>query len=99
MPSATTAATISIFSEESALGIGLPLSVACKLVHGLDAFGAALFADDEAVLDAQDAIGKRYGARIMGDCQHRAALVLGDLRQQRHDGETVLAVEGSGRLV
>ena len=65
--------------EESILGIGFPLSVACQLVHRLDALGAALLADDEAVLDAQHAVGERHGARVVRDGEHRAALVLGDL--------------------
>src|SRR4029450_5973841 len=99
MPRASTAATISILSEESALRIGLPLSRARQLVHGLDPFGATLFADDQAILDLQKAVGIRHGTRIVRYRQHRPAAVFGDLRQQRHDGDTVLTVERRRWLV
>ena len=61
--------------------------------------GTPLFADDHSVFDAQDPIGKRNGARVVGDGEHRAALVLRDLGQQLHDRKPVLAVERSRRLV
>src|SRR5882762_3314318 len=93
------AATISMLSEESPLGIGLALSVACQLVHRLDAFCATLLADDQAVLDAQHAVGKWNGSRVVGDSEHCPARVLGDLREELHNGHPVLAVERRRRLV
>ncbi len=68
-------------------------------MHGLDAFGAPLFADYVAVLDPQDAVREWNGARIVRDGEHGAALVLGDLGEKLHDGEPVLAVESRRGLV
>jgi len=99
MPRAKMAATISILSEESPLRIGFTLSVACQLVHRLDALGAALLADDLAVLDAQHAVGKRNGSGIVSDCQHGATRVLGDLGEELHHRDPVLAIERRRGLV
>src|SRR5262245_13829677 len=93
------AATISMLSEESPLGIGLALSVACQLVHRLDAFCAALLTNDKAVFDAQHAIGKWDGSGVVGDGEHGAARVFGDFGEQLHYGHPVLAVERRRRLV
>src|SRR5262245_4236073 len=59
----------------------------------------ALFADDPAVLDANDPVGERKDTGVVGDDQHTAAAVARDLRQHRHDGVAVSAVERGGRLV
>ena len=60
---------------------------------------ARLFADDASVFDANDAIGERQYTRIVRHDQHPARRILGDLRQHRHDGLTVFAVERGRRLV
>src|SRR5215470_107432 len=93
------AATISMLSEESPLGIGLALSVACQLVHRLDALGAALLANDEAIFDPQHAVGEWDGSGVVGDGEHGAARVFGDFGEQLHYGHPVLAVERCRRLV
>src|SRR3984893_7980985 len=99
MPSAKTAATMSMLRLESPLSIGLALSVASELVHRLDVLGAAFLADNQAILDAQHPVGERNGSGIVGDGQNRAALVGGDLREELHDGKPVFAVERRRRLV
>ena len=60
---------------------------------------AGFLADDAAVLDMDDPVGERHEPRIVGDDQHAAARVLGDVRQDTHDGLAVLAVQRGGRLV
>src|SRR5215510_60474 len=68
-------------------------------MDGAGAFVAPLVVDDPAVLDAQDAVGERHDARVVGDDEQRARRILGELRQHRHDGVTVLAVQRRRRLV
>src|SRR5215813_1540081 len=86
------AATISMLSEESPLGIGLALSVACQLVHRLDAFGAEFLANDEAIFDAQHAVGEWDGSGVVGDGEHGAARVFDEVANQLHYGPPVLAL-------
>jgi len=43
--------------------------------------------------------GELQDARVVGDDQHAASLIPGDLRQQRHHGPAVLGVQRGGRLV
>src|SRR5262252_5604226 len=93
------AATISMLSEESPLGIGLALSVACQLVHRLDAFCAALLANDEAIFDAQHAVGEWDGSGVVGDGEYGSARVFGDFGEKLHYGHPVLAVERRRRLI
>src|SRR6516225_921615 len=99
MPTASSAARASMATLESPLGIGFPLSVACELMHGFDTLRATLLADDQAILDAQNAIGEGDGARIVRHRQHGAALVSGNFREELHDRDAVLAVERGRRLV
>jgi len=66
---------------------------------GRRAAWAGLLGDDAAVLDAHHPVGERQGARIVGDHQHGALGVAGDLGQHRHDGLAVVAVERRGRLI
>src|SRR6266545_3551227 len=60
---------------------------------------AALLADDRSILDANDALGERHDTWVMCHHQHRAGRVGGDLRQNFHDGVSILAVERGGWLV
>src|SRR4029079_2457280 len=81
------------------LSMGLPSL--CKICNfrGIEALWAALFADNSSVLNAHDAVRVAERARVVGDRQDAAVLLLGDAGEQRHHGVAVLAVESGGWLV
>jgi hypothetical protein len=58
-----------------------------------------LLADQPTVLDEDDAVGKGDETRIMRHHQDAATVIAGDAGQNAHDGLTIAAVEGGGRLV
>ena len=55
--------------------------------------------EDQAVLDVDDAVGVGLQARVVGDADHRRAVLLGGALQQADDDLAVLAVERGGGLV
>src|SRR4029079_11292145 len=57
------------------------------------------FTDDIAVLDMDDSACKGHQPRIVGDDQHAAPGISGDVGQDTHDRLAVLAVQCGGRLV
>src|SRR5690606_32776014 len=54
---------------------------------------------DASVLDADDAIGEAFEARIVSDDDDGAAVRAGELAQQLHHRQRRLRVERRGRLV
>ena len=61
--------------------------------------GGRLVRQDAAVLEVDDAVGEGFQARVVGDADHRRAVLRGGAAQQAHDHLAVLAVERRGRLV
>src|SRR5215470_20100053 len=76
-----------------------PLLVGAALLGDTALPAAALLTHDASILDAHDAIRKRHYTRVMGHHQHRTRRIPGNVREHVHDGVSVLAVEGGGRLV
>jgi hypothetical protein len=54
---------------------------------------------DQAVLDLDHAVGVIFQARIVGDADHRRAVLLGRAAEQADHHLAVLAVEGGSGLV
>ena len=59
----------------------------------------ALVADDQAILDMNNAISVGKCAVIVRDGEYRVALVLGDLGEKRHHRLAILGIERRRRLV
>lgn len=59
----------------------------------------ALFAKDAPVLDINDSVGELGQPLVVRDYQHGAARILGDARQDPHNGHAVLGIQCAGRFV
>lgn len=61
--------------------------------------GASLTVADFAIFDVGDAIGNGCNTRIMGDNQHRVAVLLCQLVENLDHLLTILGIEGGGGFI